>query len=150
MSLFNFSINGKSTSATKYEGRARQFSIVVDEPAIFGGEDSAANPVEYILAGYAGCLNVVFNVVAKELNIKINQLNINVNGDINLEKLLGVSGKERAGFQSLNVHIELNTDASAEKEQLLISKVKERCPVNDNLSNPTPVKYVFTQPIILN
>jgi uncharacterized OsmC-like protein len=150
MSLLNFSINGKSTSATKYEGNARQFSMVVDEPAVLGGEDSAANPVEFILARYAGCLNVVFNVVAKELNIKINQLNININGDINPEKFLGISDKERAGFQSLNVHIELNTDASAEKEYLLISKVKERCPVNDNLLNSTPVKYVFTQPIILN
>lgn len=150
MSLLNFSIKGKSTSATRYEGKARQFSIVVDEPAILGGEDSAANPVEYILAGYAGCLNVVFNVVAKELNIKINQLNININGDINPEKFLGISDKERAGFQSLNVHIELNTDTSAEKERLLISKVKERCPVKDNLLNPTPVKYVFTQPIMLS
>ncbi|UOA08133.1 OsmC family protein [Methylobacter sp. S3L5C] len=144
MSLLNFSINGKSTSATRYEGTARQFSIVVDEPPILGGEDSAANPVEYILAGYAGCLNVVFNIVAKELDISINQLNININGDINPEKFLGISNKERAGFQSLNAHIELNTDASFEKEQLLILKVKERCPVNDNLLNPTPVNYIFT------
>lgn len=151
MSNLNFSINGKSINATKYEGKARQFSITVDEPEELGGKDEAANPVEYILAGYAGCLNVVFHVVAKELNITIKTLKININGDINPEKFLGLSNKERAGFQSLNVHIELETDAV--KQELvdeLILKVKERCPVNDNLANPTPIKYFITQPISLN
>lgn len=151
MSYLNFSINGKSINATKYEGKARQFSITVDEPEELGGKDEAANPVEYILAGYAGCLNVVFHVVAKELNITIKTLKININGDINPEKFLGLSNKERAGFQSLNVHIELETDAA--KQELvdeLILKVKERCPVNDNLANPTPIKYFITQPISLN
>jgi uncharacterized OsmC-like protein len=151
MSNLNFSINGKSINATKYEGKARQFSLIIDEPEALGGKDEAANPVEYILAGYAGCLNVVFHVVAKELNITIKKLNININGDINPEKFLGISDKERAGFQSLNVHIELETDAT--KQELvdeLIIKVKERCPVNDNLANPTPIKYFFTQPIFLN
>lgn len=151
MSNLNFSINGKSISPTKYEGVARQFNITVDEPEALGGKDEAANPVEYILAGYAGCLNVVFHVVAKELNITIKTLKININGDINPEKFLGISDKERSGFQSLNVHVELETDAA--KQELvdeLILKVKERCPVNDNLANPTPIKYFFTQPIFLN
>lgn len=151
MSNINFSINGKRINATKYEGKARQFSITVDEPEELGGKDEAANPVEYILAGYAGCLNVVFHVVAKELNITIKTLKININGDINPEKFLGLSNKERAGFQSLNVHVELETDAA--KQELvdeLILKVKERCPVNDNLANPTPIKYFITQPIFVN
>lgn len=151
MSNLNFSINGKSINATKYIGKARQFNITVDEPEALGGKDEAPNPVEYILAGYAGCLNVVFHVVAKELNIQIKTLKININGDINPEKFLGISDKERAGFQSLNVHVELETDA--EKQELvneLITKVKERCPVNDNLANPTPINYFFTQPIFLN
>ncbi len=151
MSNLNFSINGKSISTTKYEGKARQFNIIVDEPETLGGSDEAPNPVEYILAGYAGCLNVVFHLVAKQLNITIKRLNININGDINPEKFLGISDKERSGFQSLNVHIELETDASNQKlvDELIIM-VKERCPVNDNLANPTPIKYFITQPISIN
>lgn len=151
MSNLNFSINGKSINATKYIGKVRQFNITVDKPEELGGKDEAPNPVEYILAGYAGCLNVVFHVVAKELNIQIKTLKININGDINSEKFLGISDKERAEFQSLIVHVELETDA--EKQELvneLITKVKERCPVNDNLANPTPINYFFTQPTFLN
>ncbi len=150
MSNLNFSFSGRSTSPTKFEGKTRQFNLVIDEPEVLGGEDSAANPVEYILAGYAGCLNVVYNVVAKEIGIKINQLNISINGDINPEKFLGISDKERAGFQSLKVLIELDTNGTLQQEEELIAKAKNRCPVNDNLANPTPIQYLITQPINKN
>ena len=139
----NFKVNGKNVGLTKYQGYARNFELVVDEPEMLGGEDSAANPVEYLLAGYAGCLNVVFGIVAKELNIEIKGLEINIDGDINPEKFLGISDDERAGFKSLNVEIKLETNVDKDKEALLIKAVKNRCPINDNLSNPTPVNYKY-------
>lgn len=139
----NFKINGKSVGFTKYSGVSRNFELVVDEPEALGGEDSAPNPVEYLLAGYAGCLNVVLNVVAKELNIKIHKLEINIDGNLNPAKFMGISNEERAGFKSLNVHVSLETDANQEEEQFLIKSAKERCPVNDNLTNVTPVNYFF-------
>ncbi|MBN2767440.1 MAG: OsmC family protein [Paludibacteraceae bacterium] len=139
----NFSVNGKRVGATKYQGIARSFELVVDEPEMLGGEDSAANPVEYLLAGYAGCLNVVFGIVAKELKVEIKSLDINIDGDINPEKFLGISDNERTGFKSINVNIELRTNADKATEALLIEKVKSRCPVNDNLANPTPIQYTF-------
>ena len=139
----NFSVNGKRVGATKYQGFARSFELVVDEPEMLGGEDSGANPVEYLLAGYAGCLNVVFGIVAKELKVEIKSLDINIDGDINPEKFLGISDNERTGFKSINVNIELRTNADKATEALLIEKVKSRCPVNDNLANPTPIQYTF-------
>ena len=120
-----------------------QTSSYVFEPEMLGGEDSAANPVEYLLAGYAGCLNVVFGIVAKELKVEIKSLDINIDGDINPEKFLGISDNERTGFKSINVNIELRTNADKDTEALLIEKVKSRCPVNDNLANPTPIQYSF-------
>jgi uncharacterized OsmC-like protein len=143
MSTLNFSIGGRSLTATKYAGNARQFQIVVDEPEALAGEDSAPNPVEYILAGYAGCLNVVTHVVAKELNIKINRLDINIDGDLNPSRFLGLSKDHRAGFQSLNVDIQIDSDSSPEEIARLLELIKDRCPVNDNLANPTPVLYNF-------
>ena len=138
-----FSISGKSVTPTRFEGKVRQFSIAVDEPENFGGKDSAPTPVEYILAGYAGCLNVVVNLIAKEMNIAIQHLEINITGNINPEKLFGVSDKERAGFRSLNIQLDIKSDASKEMLQKLLNQVKERCPVNDNLTNMTPVNYSF-------
>ena len=141
MEDLKFSINGKSVTPTRFEGNVRQFSIAVDEPENFGGKDSAPTPVEYILAGYAGCLNVVDNLIAKEMGFTIKSLEINITGDINPEKLLGISDKERAGFKSLNIQLDINSDATKDMLQKLLTEVKERCPVNDNLANTTPVNY---------
>ena len=136
-----FSIKGKSKTPTQYEGKVRQFKMVVDEPENLGGDDSAPNPVEYILAGYAGCLNVVVNLIAKEIGIIIKNLEIDISGNINPEKLLGISNKERAGFKSITVHININSNASKVKIKKMLDQVKERCPVNDNLANPTTVSF---------
>jgi uncharacterized OsmC-like protein len=98
MSISNFSINGSSINATVYQGQSRQFNFLVDEPHELGGQDLAANPVEYLLAGYAGCLNAFINLVAKELGVKIYDMKININGNIDTAKFLKHSDEARAGF----------------------------------------------------
>jgi len=151
MSDLQFTINGKSITATKYEGAARQFTLTVDEPETLGGEDAAANPVEFILAGYAGCLNVVVNLVAKQLAIEITNLKINITGNLNPAKFLGFDKIERAGFKNIVVNIQLESPADDAQLNILLKEVEERCPVNDNLSNATPISVNLKnkQPAIL-
>ncbi len=141
MSKLNFSISGNSITATRYDGKARHFNLTVDEPEEFGGKDVAPNPVEYLLAAYAGCINVVIHLVAKELQVTVNNISININGDINPDRLFGLLTVDRAGFESLNVDIDLDSDASREVIDTLFEQVKDRCPLNDNLSNSTPLNY---------
>jgi uncharacterized OsmC-like protein len=141
MSKLNFSISGNSITATRYDGKARQFSLIVDEPEELGGQDIAPNPVEYLLAAYAGCINVVIHLVANELRVTVSNIKININGDINPERLLGLSKVDRAGFESLTVDIDLETEAPREVIEKLFEQVKDRCPLNDNLSNSTPLVY---------
>jgi uncharacterized OsmC-like protein len=145
MSKLNFSISGNSITATRYDGKARQFSLVVDEPEELGGLDSAPNPVEYLLAAYAGCINVVIHLVAKDLKINVSNIKIDINGDINPGRLLGLSQVDRAGFESLNVDIDLDSDSPRELIDKLFEQVKDRCPLNDNLSNLTPINYNIRQ-----
>ena len=54
MSELNFKISAESKSATKVIAKARQFEIIIDEPQDLGGKDEAPNPVETLLASYAG------------------------------------------------------------------------------------------------
>ena len=111
MSSLTFSISGESHNATKFEAKARNFSFVVDEPESLGGNDHGPNPVEYLLGSYAGCLNVVVHLVAKEEGININKLNISINGDLDPAKFVGQPGFNRAGFQTINVNISIDADA---------------------------------------
>ena len=139
MSDLKFTVKGQSSSPTQFVGTARQFKLIVDEPEGLGGTDQDANPVEYILAGFAGCVNVIGHIVAKELGFEIKKLNIEVSGDLNPNKFFGLSNQERAGFKSIQLNLIPDTDASIETLTTWLQIVEERCPVKDNLKNATPI-----------
>ncbi len=139
MADLKFEISGTSENPTKLNIETRQFKFVVDEPPVLGGTDHGANPVEYLLGSLAGCLNVVAHVVAKEFEIVLKGLTVNIEGDLNPNKFFGQSDEERAGYKGIRVSIEPDSDADESKLKHWLKVVEERCPVSDNLRNPTPV-----------
>lgn len=139
MSNLIFEATGKSLSKTKLRTKVRNFTVDVDEPEALGGGDEAPNPVEYLLIGLAGCINVVAHHIAGELDITINNLEIKTSGDINIDKFLGISDKERAGFQGINLELSYQSDAPQESINKWLEGISKRCPVKDNLLNETPV-----------
>jgi len=135
-----FSISATSEMPTRVQVKARSFTMYVDEPPQLGGEDKGANPVDYLLAALAGCLNVVGHMVAKEMNMQLDGLAINIEGVLNPAKFQGKSNAERAGYKEINVTIEAKTNAPEDVLKKWIETVESRCPVSDNIANPTPVK----------
>ncbi len=142
MSDLIFSVQGESSSAAKFVANTRQFKLVVDEPEGLGGTDENANPVEYLLAGLAGCINVVGHIVAKELEFSLQKLKIEISGNINPNKLFGSSNDERAGFKQIDLKLIPETEASIETLAEWLRIVQDRCPVKDNLTNITPVNVI--------
>ena len=124
-------------------GKARDFTITIDEPPELGGEDKGPNPVEYLLMALGGCSVIIGQVVAKELGIKIDALKVKLSGTLNPDKFLGKPTNERAGFKEIVVELEVKSDAPKEKLEEWKRIFEERCPVGDNLRNPTPVKIVL-------
>lgn len=137
----NFSIRSKSESPAKTNIQVRDFNLTVDEPQHLGGTDKAPNPVEYILAGYAGCINVVAHIVAKEQNIVLKDLEIDIDGDLDPARLFGTSFHERAGYKNINVSLKTSTKLDTGQRIKWLKEVEYRCPVNDNLSNKTPINF---------
>ncbi len=140
MSDLKFKINAESASAAKTIVKARNFEIIVDEPEGLGGTDSAPNPVEYVLAAFAGCLNVMGNLVASEMGFELRNLKIEIEGNLNPAKLFGKSDEERAGYKTIVVKMIPDCDASEETLQKWMHAVENRCPVSDNLQNITPIE----------
>lgn len=103
-------------------------------------ELDAPSPIEYILAGYAGCINAVGTLVAKELNLNLKSLQVEITGEIDVDKYLGKPTSERAGFKTIDVVVKPNAEATTEELQNWLSIVESRCPVYDNLINPTPIQ----------
>lgn len=138
-----FSVSAKAETETRVMVKARNFTMYVDEPPQLGGEDKGANPVEYVLAALAGCLNVVGHLVAKEMGITLRELSIEIQGTLNPAKFQGKSQQERAGYKQIDVLINVKTDADEKTLAKWLKTVEERCPVSDNLANPTPLKISF-------
>ena len=140
-----FKVEGEAQTAARFDANARQFTLVIDEPPALGGDDLGANPVEFLLASYAGCMNVVAHLTAKELGIKVEKLTIAVSGNLNPARLFGQSEVERAGFKQIDVNFTPVTDASPELTAQWITAKKNRCPINDNLASPTPLTFNLIQ-----
>jgi uncharacterized OsmC-like protein len=51
---------------------------------------------------------------------------------------LGIDEDVRAGYQEINVRIEVESDADEDALEALEAEVEQRCPVGDNIDNPTP------------
>lgn len=141
MSDLKFRIKAKSENATKTVVKARGFEIIVDEPRELGGDDAGANPVEYVLAALSGCLNVVGHMIAKELNFELRGIEINMSGDINVDRLFGTSMEERAGYKNIEVIMKPDCDATPEVLEEWLRLVEDRCPVSDNIGSATPINF---------
>ncbi len=139
MADVKFRVKAQSENATKLVVKAREFELIVDEPQNLGGTNGGANPVEYILAGYAGCLNVMSHVCAKELGIELKGVKIEIAGNLNPARFMGQSFEERAGYKEIKATIKPDCEADEETMKKWLAAVIDRCPVGDNLKNTTDV-----------
>ena len=140
MPKITFKAKAKSENPMKSVVETSHFKMIIDEPKTMGGTDDGAAPVEYLLAALAGCLNIVGHAVAQELGMKLNGLEIDVEGDLNPAKFMGKSTEERTGFQDVRVTLKPDTDADQATLEKWLGSLEERCPVSDNLVHETPLK----------
>lgn len=134
-----FAVRAQGASPAKTIIHTRNFQLVIDEPVELGGTDEAPNPVEYLLASYAGCINVVAHIVAKELKFQLKDLSINITGTLNPDRLFGHSFIERAGYKALEVNISTTSNLDEGMKLRWLKEIEARCPINDNLLNKTPI-----------
>jgi uncharacterized OsmC-like protein len=143
MEDLKFRVQAHSENSTKTVVKARGFEIILDEHESLGGTNQGANPVEYILAAFCGCINVMGHVIAKEMDFELRSMKIKMCGNLNPERLFGTSFKERAGYKGIDVSIEPDCDASVEVLEQWLQKIEDRCPVSDNLREVTPISLLL-------
>ncbi len=140
MPKLKFSASAKGESATKTIVTTDSFRIVIDEPQSMGGTNEGPNPVQYLLAALAGCLNVLCHLIANELSFTLKSLQIELEGDLDPARLYGKSMETRAGYSEIRVTIKPEADTDASTLERWLKTVESRCPVSDNIANATPVK----------
>ena len=127
------------TGAFRSEVSIRDFDpIPSDEPAGLGGTDTAPNPAEQVLGALGNCLAVGYAANATAAGVEINDLTIEVSGDLDLHTFLGLK-PGHAGYGGLSVKVHLESDATEEQLADLHDKVVNSSPVGHTLSNPVPL-----------
>jgi uncharacterized OsmC-like protein len=116
--------------------RPEPFVMDADEPPVLAGQDQGANPVEYLLRALAGCLMTTMVYHAAVRGIRIEELEMDLEGDLDLRGFLGLSNEVRKGYENIRVNFRVKTD-----EQNL-DRLKALCmlsPVYDVTANGTAI-----------
>jgi uncharacterized OsmC-like protein len=106
--------------------------VIIDEPPELGGTDQGPNPLELILAGLGGCMNVLVSLFAKQHGVELKGSQVRVEGDVDPDGFLE-KADVRPGFQEIRYHIHIDSPSAPEKIQALIEHVERVCPVKDTL-----------------
>jgi uncharacterized OsmC-like protein len=114
--------------------------FTVDEPEALGGGNAAANPAEYALAALGSCQAITYQVWAAQLGIKLDKVDIGIDGDIDLRGFLGIDDHIRAGFNAVRIRVNLSGPELPARYEELAAAVDAHCPILDLFRNPVPVE----------
>ena len=133
------SIEAKLDEKFKIEVKAGNHIMYVDQTQAGGGNDAGPSPLEVFFAALAGCIGTVARIVANQKRIKLNGMDMKIQGAFDIETLLGKSTENRPGFAGVKVSLNIDSDLSKEEKEAFLHEVESRCPVSDNIANPTSI-----------
>jgi uncharacterized OsmC-like protein len=88
----------------------QKFVLDADEPPILAGNDDGANPVEHLLNALAACVTTSMVAHAAVRGIRIQALESELEGDIDLRGFLGLADDVAKGFTDIRVKFKVKTD----------------------------------------
>jgi uncharacterized OsmC-like protein len=117
--------------------RSKPFTLDADEPILVAGNDSAPNSMEYVLHALVSCLTGTLAYHAAVAGIEIRGISSNIEGDMDVRGLLGLSDEVRKGFN--HVRVTLRVDSEADVDTL--TQLALFSPVYDIVANSLPVDF---------
>lgn len=117
----------------------KTFSFDADHPEVFASEDNGATPVEIVLVGLASCLTAGIAAVAQHRDIQLRSCKATIEGGMDIQGILGVDADVRNGFDGINVHYDIDADATPDEIKALVAQSQKRSAVYDIVTNPTNV-----------
>ena len=117
----------------------RSWTFDADHPTVLVGQDNGPTPVEHLLHALAACLTAGLGNIAAARGITLHRVTSTVEGDIDLNGILGLDPEVRNGFEQVTIRFEVEGDAPAEKLEQLVAQSVKRSAVNDIITNGVPV-----------
>jgi uncharacterized OsmC-like protein len=115
------------------------FKLTADHPVVLVGADRAPLPIEYLLHALATCITGGIANIAAARGVTLREVESNIEGDINLLGIFGMSKEVRNGYQGIRASFSIKGDAPPEKLQEIVEQSRARSAVFDVLTNGVPV-----------
>ncbi len=115
------------------------FNFEADHPETFASEDNGAAPVEYVLVGLASCLTAGVAAVAQHRDIQLNSVKATLEGDMDIQGILGIDSDVRNGFSGIKVSYDIDADATHDEIEAVVAQSQKRSAVYDIITKPTNI-----------
>lgn len=123
--------------------RKTEYKMQYDYPNQFSGQGKGPTVCEACMGALGACLTQTIVGHATSRGIKIDSIDINVEGDLDMRGWTGISNDIRPGAQQLRVKMNIKSD-SASKEQIteLYEIGRRFSPTFDTITNGTSIVLV--------
>jgi uncharacterized OsmC-like protein len=113
--------------------------VKADEPRALGGGGTGPAPTQYALAAIGSCAAITYGYWSYKLGTPIDQLRVDVQGDIDLRGFLGLRDGIRPGFGEVRIRAMVSGPEPARRYEELQRAVARHSPVRDMFTNRVPV-----------
>jgi len=139
MAAKTVSIMVRQGSGFRTEAEAGKHRVIIDQPTAAGGTDGGPTPLDYQLIALGGCIAAVGRIIAMQRRLSLRGIEIEVQGTINTDGVLGKPSTDPVGFSSIRASVKFDCDLSREEQAKLLEEIEARCPISDNLARATSV-----------
>jgi hypothetical protein len=90
LAAVRFAADCELVGVTEVDVRLHNRMVKADQPHVLGGNDVGPKPVEIALAALGSCHAMTYRFWSEKLGIHINQLAVDVQGDLDLHGIFGL------------------------------------------------------------
>lgn len=124
----SYNLGGKEIS--------RHFEVDIDEPSELFGDNEAPNPQEMLLSALNACLMSSYVTCAAMHLIKLDHIEIESSGELDLRGFLGLNLSTKPGYEALNYKVKIKGDATESQIEMMHKAVMSTSPSLFNMERP--------------
>jgi len=125
-------IEGYEISGQKVK---RIHAFVIDEPKELLGEDTAANPQEYLMGAMNACIMNTYVIAAAMKGVKLESVVMETEGELDLRGFLGIDKNVIPGYNELKYRVRLKGNGTKEQYEDIHKTVVTTSPNYYNITH---------------
>jgi uncharacterized OsmC-like protein len=113
----------------------RVHTFVIDEPEELLGEDTSANPQEYLMGALNACILNTYVIAAAMKGIRLEKVEMETEGELDLRGFLGIDKNVIPGYSELKYKVRLKGNGTREQYEEIHKAVLATSPNYYNISH---------------